>query len=398
MKINNIKDFFSSKIVWLFLTGTFFMMLNMSMAYMIIPVYLVFTGASVAQVGMSTAFYSIVAVILRIFLGPVADNKGRRFSMLASTVAFLIGTIFIWLAPSFSWHLAARAIQAISLAMFMSTGSSVISDLAEETILSTFMGIYRALLGLGFMIGPIFSLAMIEISYDAMFLANILISIIAFILLYQVQETCRYHKTNDSKNLFKDYKGLLGDRRLRKYYYLTIMLAGGYGTVMANAANYLNSLDTGLSASFFIFLLMSSGMITSISVGWLIDKFSIKNIIIPSILLAVIGMLGMSTISWMGNIAIVAVGILFGIGNNSAVICAVSGVDSFTSKKLKATSFSIQESSIDGGNAIGNFIFGWVALLLGYANAFIVLGIIMAIGCFLLLVDRENQLSEFDKN
>lgn len=390
MKINSIKDFFRSKIVWLFLTGTFFMMLNMSMAYMVIPVYLVSTGASVAQVGMSTAFYSVVAIILRIFLGPVADNKGRRFSMLASTFAFLIGTIFIWLAPSFSWHLVARAIQAISLALFMSTGSSVISDLADEKVLSTFMGIYRALLGLGFMIGPIFSLAMIRISYDAMFIANIIITIIAFILLYQVEETCKYHKTNSSKNLFNDYRGLLGDRRLRKYYYLTIMLAVGYGTVMANAANYLNKLDTGLSASLFIFLLMSSGMLASMSAGWLIDKFSIKKIIIPAVSIAVIGMLGMSTISWMGNIALFAVAIIFGIGNNSSVICAVSGVDSFTTKKLKATSFSIQESSIDGGNAIGNFIFGWVALLLGYANAFIVLGIIMAIGCFLLIIDKEK--------
>jgi MFS family permease len=167
------------------------------------------------------------------------------------------------------------------------------------------------------------------------------------------------------------------------------MLAVGYGTVMANAANYLNKLDNGLSASFFIFLLMSSGMVASMSAGWLIDKFSIKKIIIPAVSLAVIGMLGMSTIGWMGNLALVAVGIIFGIGNNSSVICAVSGVDSFTTKKLKATSFSIQESSIDGGNAIGNFIFGWVALILGYANAFIVLGIIMAIGCFLLIIDRD---------
>lgn len=389
MKISSIKDFFRSKIVWLFLTGTFFMMLNMSMAYMVIPVYLVSTGATVAQVGMSTAFYSIVAIILRIFLGPVADNKGRRFSMLSSTFAFLVGTISIWIAPSFGWHLAARAIQAISLALFMSTGSSVISDLADESILSTFMGIYRALLGLGFMVGPIFSLAMIKISYDAMFIANIIITIIAFFLLFQVEETCKYHKTNSGKNLFIDYKGLLGDRRLRKYYYLTVMLAVGYGTVMANAANYLNDLDSGLSASFFIFLLMSSGMVASMSAGWLIDKFSIKKIIIPAVSLAVLGMMGMSTISWLGNIALVAVGIIFGIGNNSSVICAVSGVDSFTAKKLKATSFSIQESSIDGGNAIGNFIFGWVALILGYGNAFIVLGIIMAIGCFLLIIDRE---------
>ena len=391
MKISNVKEFFSNKTVLLFLTGTFFMMLNMSMAYIVIPVYLDSTGASVAQVGMSTAFYSIVAIVLRIFLGPVADNKGRRFSMLASTITFLISTIFIWLAPSFTWHLAARAIQAISLALFMSTGSSVISDLAEEKVLSTFMGIYRALLGLGFMIGPIFSLAMINISYDAMFIGNIIISIVAFALLYQVPETCKYHETNNNINLLSDYKGLLGDRRLRKYYYLTIMLAVGYGTVMANSANYLNKLDNVLSASFFLFLLMASGMVASMSAGWLIDKFSIKKIIIPAVSLAVIGMMGMSSISWFGNIALVAVGILFGIGNNSSVICAVSGVDSFTSKKLKATSFSIQESSIDGGNAIGNFIFGWVALIVGYANAFVVVGIIMGIGCFLLLMGRDKN-------
>ncbi|MDD2371897.1 MAG: MFS transporter [Firmicutes bacterium] len=392
MKIISVKDFFKNRTVLFFLTGTFFMMLNMSMAYIVIPVYLVSTGASVAQVGMSTAFYSIVAIILRVFLGPVADNRGRKFSMLASTITFLISTVFIWVAPNFIWHLFARAIQAISLALFMSTGSSVISDLSEENNLATFMGIYRALLGLGFLVGPIFSLAMIKISYDAMFIANIIISIIAFIFLMQVTETCNYHEHKTESSLLLDYKGLLGIRKLRKYYYLTIMLAVGYGTVMATSANYLYSLSDTWSPSIFIFLLSGSGMLASMTAGWLIDKFSIKKIIVPAVSIAVIGMLGMATISWFGNIALVGVGIIFGLGNNSAVICAVTGVDSFTSTKLKATSFSIQESSIDGGNAIGNFIFGWVALVVGYANAFIVLGSIMAIGCFLLLADREKAI------
>jgi len=385
-----MREFLKNKNVILFLTGTFFVMLNMSMAYIVIPVYLVSTGSSVAQVGMSTAFYSIVAIILRIFLGPVADNKGRKFSMLASTIAFVVSTVFIWIAPNFGWHLFARAIQAVSLALYMSTGSSVTSDLSNENNLATLMGVYRALLGLGFLVGPIFSLAMIKISYDAMFISNIIISIIAFILLLQMEETCEYHESNTGNSLLLDYKGLLGDRRLRKYYYLTIMLAIGYGTVMANSANYLYQLSDTWSPSIFLFLLSGSGMVASMVAGRLIDKFSIKKIIVPAVSVAIIGMLGMAFISWFGNIALVAVAIIFGLGNNSSVICAVTGVDSFTSKKLKATSYSIQESSIDGGNAIGNFIFGWVALIVGYTYAFVVLGGIMAVGCFLLLVDREK--------
>lgn len=385
-----MRAFLKNKNVVLFLTGTFFVMLNMSMAYIVVPVYLVSIGSSVAEVGMSTAFYSIVAILLRIFLGPVADKKGRKFSMLASTVAFLVSIIFIWLAPSFGWHLFARAIQAISLALYMSTGSSVISDLSNEKNIATLMGVYRALLGLGFLVGPIFSLAMIKISYDAMFIASIIISIIAFILLFQMEETCKYHEIKSGNSLLLDYKGLLGDRRLRKYYYLTIMLAVGYGTVMANSANYIFKLPGTWSPSVFLFLLPASGMIASLMAGRLIDNFSIKKIIIPSVIIAVIGLLGMAFISWFGNIALVAVGIIFGFGNNSAVICAVTGVDSFTSEKLKATSYSIQESSIDGGNAIGNFIFGWVALIVGYTYAFVVIGIIMAIGCFLILFDRKK--------
>lgn len=388
MKISNTKDFFRNKTVIYFLIGTFFMMMNMSMGYIVIPVYLVSTGASVAQVGISTAFYSIIAIFLRIFLGPIADNKGRRFSMLASTVAFLIAILFMWQAPNFAWHLVARAIQAISLALYMSTGSSVISDLAEDSVLGTFMGIYRALLGLGFLAGPIFSLAMKDISYDVMFITNIGISLLAFLLLFQVPETGKYHKVNRGNSVLSDYKSLLSDKRLRKYYYLTVMLAVGYGTVMATSANYLYKIPNVLSPSIFLFLLSGSGMIASIWGGSLADKFGIKKIIIPAVTLAVVGMMGMSFISWFGNIALVSVGVLFGLGNNSSVICAVSGVDSFTRKELKATSFSIQESSIDGGNAIGNFIFGWVALWIGYSKAFIVLGVIMALGCIIILSDR----------
>ncbi|KAF0090982.1 MAG: major facilitator superfamily protein [Fusobacteria bacterium] len=384
-----------------FLFGTFFFMINIAVSISIVPVYLISQHATLAQVGISSTIYSLSAITLRIFLGPLADKKGRKFSLLISAVSFILSWILIWLAPSFSIHIIARIIQSIGVALYMSTGSSVVSDVAEPKILGTCMGLYRGFLGLGFVLGPVIAFKLIEISFSAMFLGNIAFATISLLLLLFIKETglISNEKIVKKTNYFSNYLELLRNHNLLRYYLLVVTITSGFGILSTNSAIYLSGLEGVISPSLFLFSLASVGMIASFLGGRLVDKIGIKRVIIPAVMLALAGFLAMALIGNVGNIAILFVIISVGFGTNSTVISSITGIERGTRKDLMATSFSIQESAYDGGFAIGNFIFGFLVIALGYSYSFLIIGILMGLSYLTIflsdLVFSKNSVDNY---
>lgn len=381
MKFNSSKDFLKDRRILFFLFGTFFFMINIAVSYSIVPVYLISQNATLVQVGISSTVYSLSAIVLRIFLGPLADKKGRMFSLLISAISFILSWILIWLAPTFTLHVFARIIQSIGLALYMSTGSSVVSDVAEPKILGTCMGIYRGFLGLGFVLGPVIAFKLIEISFSAMFLGNIAFATISLLLLSFVKETGVRSKEEivEKKHFISNYLELLRNHNLLRYYMLVVTITSGFGILSTNSAIYLSGLERVVSPSLFLFSLAAVGMIASFIGGRLIDKFGIRKVVIPAVLMALAGFFSMALIGSIGNVAIVFIVITIGFGTNSTVVSSITGIERGTRKDLMATSFSIQESAYDGGFAIGNFIFGFLVIGLGYSYSFLIIGILMGL-------------------
>ncbi len=390
MKINSVKEFLRNRKVIFFLLGTFFFMMNISISYSVVPVYLISQQFSLAQVGISTTIYSLSAILLRIFLGPISDKKGRKFSLLISSFSFVLSWLFIWLAPNYELHLVARVVQALGLAMYMSTASSVVSDLVDRSVLGSCMGIYRGFISIGIIIGPVYALTLSGFSFSVMFMGIIATSLVSFILLNFISETkVGFGNTENSvksrkANMLSDYIVLLKNPRLLRYYLVVMTATSGFGIVGTNVAIFLNSLDGVLRPSTFLFLIGTLGMVASLAGGSLIDKFGIKRIIIPSAILALIGFLSMAFVESAGNLALLLVIVAMGLGTNSVVIGAITGIDRETSDDLKATSYAIEECAYDGGFAVGNMIFGFMVIGFGYSYGFLIVSFILSL-CYVAI-------------
>lgn len=385
MKINSVKEFIRNRKVLFFLFGTLFFMMNISISYSVVPVYLISQHFSPAQVGISTTIYSLSAIFLRIFLGPISDKRGRKFSLLVSSFSFVLSWLFIWFAPNYELHLVARVIQAIGLAMYMSTASSVVSDIVYKKVLGSCMGIYRGFISIGIIIGPVYALTLSGISFSAMFMGIIVTSLISFILLTFISETkvdfaivVKSLKTKKA-SMLSSYLVLLKNPRLLRYYLVVMTATCGFGIVGTNVAIFLDGLKDVLRPSIFLFFIGIFGMIASLTGGGLIDKYGIKRIIIPSAVLALIGFLSMAFVESYGNLALFLVIIAMGFGTNSLVIGAITGIDRETSDDLKATSYAIEECAYDGGFAVGNMIFGFMVIGFGYSYGFLIVGLILSL-------------------
>ncbi len=379
MQINSLKEFISNKKILTFLLGTFLFMINISVSYTVVPVYLASQNFNLTQIGISTTVYSLSAIFLRILLGPIADTKGRKFPLLISSFSFVISWLLIWLAPSYELHLIARIFQAIGLAMYMSTAISVVSDIASQKVLGGSMGIYRGFVALGFILGPVLAFALIEISFPTLFIATIIISIISFTLLTFLPETKTSFNNHNQNKSSKNYQVLLKNPRLLRYYLAVMTATCGFGIVSTNSALFLKTLDQVISPSIFLFFLGFLGMLSSLFGGKLIDKYGLKKVIIPGSLLALSGFLAMAFVESTGNLALIVVILAMGLGTNSIVVASITGIDKETSKELKATSFAIEECSYDGGFALGNMLFGFLVLSFGYSYGFLIIGLLLAI-------------------
>lgn len=400
MKINSVKEFISNRKILFFLFGTFFFLMNISISYSVVPVYLISQNFSLAQIGISTTIYSLFTIFLRIFLGPLADRKGRKFSLLISSFSFIISWIFIWLAPNYEVHLIARLVQAVGPAMFMSSASSVVSDLADSKILGSCMGIYRGFMSMGVILGPVYALTMSNFGFNVMFIGTISISLISFLLLTFISETkVDFGKNLDIKRtgMFKDYMVLLRNPRLLRFYLAVMTATIGFGIVNTNSAVFLNSLDNVLKPGTFLFFFGVFGMIASMIGGRFIDKRGVKNIIIPGAFLALTGFIGMAFVGSFGNLALIVVIIALGLGTNSIVISSVTSIGRETGNDLKATSYAIMDCAYDSGFAVGNMLFGFMVTSFGYSYGFLIIAFILALsylGIFTGEYVRKRKLTD----
>lgn len=382
MKVESVKEFLRNSKMLFFLFGTFFFMMNISISYSVVPVYLDSQNFTLAQIGISTTIYSLSAILLRVFLGPLADRKGRRFALLISSFSFILSWLFIWLAPSYEAHLFARVFQALGLAMYMSSASCVVSDVVDSRILGSSMGIYRGFVSIGIILGPVYALILSGIGFNVMFMGIMITSLISFILLTFISETkadfgntCTKRKSN----MIKDYLILLRNPRLVRYYLAIMIATSGYGIINTNSAVFLDGLDGVLRPSTFLFLYGCVGMYASLAGGRQTDRRGIKKVIIPSAFLALAGFVGMAFVESYGNIALISVIVTMALGTNSLVISAITGIGRETTSDLKASSYSIMESAYDGGFAVGNLLFGLVVTALGYTQSFLIVGLLLTL-------------------
>ncbi|MBV9470417.1 MAG: MFS transporter [Abitibacteriaceae bacterium] len=110
-------------------------------------------GASPTVVGILASTYSAMGFLFTPFWGRLSDRVGRRPVLLWSILGTTIGYVFFAFAQSLPWLFAARLIDGITGAN-ISTAQAYLSDTTPPEERSKTFGIFGAIFGIGFAIGP----------------------------------------------------------------------------------------------------------------------------------------------------------------------------------------------------------------------------------------------------
>lgn len=108
----------------------------------------------VPYIGIMTALYAVMQFIFAPVLGALSDNLGRRPVLLISLAGAAINYVVMAFAPQLWMLLLGRAIAGLTSAN-VSVAMAYITDISPEDKRARRFGLFNAMFGIGFIIGPV---------------------------------------------------------------------------------------------------------------------------------------------------------------------------------------------------------------------------------------------------
>ncbi|MDO8252472.1 MAG: MFS transporter [Rhodoferax sp.] len=262
-------------------------------------------GTSIANVGLPTlaqAFnasfqevqwivlaYLLAITTLIVSVGRLGDLIGRRRLLLAGIFLFTLASSLCGAAPTLWLLIAARAAQGLGAAIMMALTMAFVSEIVPKAKTGSAMGLLATMSAIGTALGPSLGGVLIAgLSWRAIFLVNVPLGILAFLLAYRCLPVDRRGPKTDSAG-FDKVGTLLLALTLAAYALamtmgrgsfgplnLALLSAAGFGVGLfvlteSRAASPLIRLamfrDPGLSASLAMSALVSTVMMATLVVG-----------------------------------------------------------------------------------------------------------------------------------
>ncbi|MDT3250526.1 MFS transporter [Serratia sp. root2] len=163
-------------------------------------------GTSIANVGLptlaqafNTSFQAIQWVVIAyllaittsiIALGRLGDRIGRRRLLLAGIALFTFASALCAIAPTIGLLFAARTVQGLGAAVMMAMSMALVGEALGKDNTGRAMGLLGTMSAIGTALGPSLGGALIfGFGWRAMFLINLPVGLLAFILAYRYLPT-----------------------------------------------------------------------------------------------------------------------------------------------------------------------------------------------------------------
>ena len=377
--------------------GAFLVFVNFFVSLTVLPQYVLEIGGTDFQSGLQNTIFFLTAVVFRFYFGPLADRKGRKVPLLVGAFVFATAPGLFWLSTSVTMLLWARIYQAIGLAAFLSTGSSLVADLAPEGRTGAYLGIYRNILTLALLVGPSVALYVIsQAGYGQWFLLSLLIGALSCILLLPVKTpTCI---PIEGSGALSDTLSLLKDTSVTKTLLYIAITSLSYGALLTFAVIYISQATTLGNPGIFFFFFGLGGILANTTVGYLSDRFGNQRVAWPLLIMLGAGNMIMYALLAYPALWIVC-SVLTGFGVAGSLLVFISWLVTVADTRLRATALSLQESTIDVTVAAGALFVGASSAWFGLGFSFFLIGgLVVLSGIFtaLLAVRKEKDVTVSD--
>ncbi len=368
----------------------FFIYFNFFSFQVITPQYLTDLGGTGFQAGLQNSFFFIAGILMRLYFGPLADSRGRKIPILIGSFVFATTPLLFLVSNTIPMIFLARFYQAIGLAAFFSSGTSLISDIAPPARMGTYMGSYRFTATMALVVGPGISIALINnFGYPAQFIFSFFIGIISLGLgALLIPPALKNEKV--STNPLHQLKTVAQNKLLWLIYLGAAVVAFSYGTLLTFGSIYFGRATDVANPGLYFTIFALLGMLGNISAGSISDRIGRKAVVTPS--LTLLG-LGIFILYFLPNIpALLWVSsVITGLGYGGSITAIFTWITDVTEQKARATALAFQESALDIAYASGSFFFGISISFLDYGPSFSLIGVITLITAGFFLITGKSK-------
>jgi EmrB/QacA subfamily drug resistance transporter len=174
--------------------GLMLSMYNATVVNVMLPDMRVALHASETGLQWVAALYSLCYAALLLGGGALGERLGKRMTFLGGVALFTIGSAACAAAPSLGLMLAARAVQAVGVAVLIpQTLSILVTEYTDPARRARAVGIWAGAASLGLAAGPVVGGAITSVAnWRAGFLLSVVLGLIAFALGFRVISRGRY--------------------------------------------------------------------------------------------------------------------------------------------------------------------------------------------------------------
>lgn len=351
------------------------------------PLYVVGPlGGDDVSVGLAVGAFSLSALLLRPWVGRVADRRGRRGLLIGGAGLFALAMLGHLVAVSLPLLIVMRLLLGAAEAMMFVGALSAVSDLAPDARRGEAMSYFSLSLYAGVAIGPILGeLALGDGRFVAVWLTAAATAGLAALLCLRVPET------RDLAPAAGDSTPPVAAGGVRRFVHPagllpgTILLTSVWGMGGFFAFVPLHALDVGLEGSRFVFLLFAGVVIAFRSLApWVPDRLGAPRAAAVALTFDAIGLALMglvpNALGLFAGTAVFAFGVAFAFPALSTM--AVRAVPSSERGAVLGT-FS---AFLDLAFGIGPMTLGPIAQAIGYPGTFLSAAAVALGGLVLLAV------------
>lgn len=155
---------------------------NHIMSLSTFPFFIKSLGGTEALAGMCAAFFCLVAVIVRPFVGWWLDNGARRAVLVVGLILLAVAPMGYVLAPVLAAAILLRMVHGAALSLSNSTTATVASDVIARPRFAEGMGYFGMATALASAIAPALGLELMGLGFNVLYAAAAAISTLALVL------------------------------------------------------------------------------------------------------------------------------------------------------------------------------------------------------------------------
>lgn len=331
--------------------------------------------------GLVAGLFVIGSLIGRFLTGGLVDKVGPKKLLIIGSILLVITQALYFIEGSLIFLILVRLVNGMATAVVTTATGAIAGYLTPENRKGEGIAMFGLSLIVGAAIGPFFGLYISEhYSMQAIFTLCIIIGVISLISVFFLKVDFKASPEQEQEVHYEAPKK--GIHRVLATEVIpigivTLLVAVGYSSLLSFIQFFAEERNFESISSYYFIVYAVAALVTRPVAGRLMDEYTESRVAVPPFIAFALSLLllGITNSPFFFFVSAVLAGI--GYGNLASTFQAVAvKIVPFNKIGLATSTFFI---GLDVGLGLGPFVLGIFTARIGYANIYIIMGILMAL-------------------